>query len=352
MALFEVKDVDRRIYEQELKDFLPDKIFDVHTHVYLAALKDPQPPMPDGKPRTVRWPGMVAKEDSIEDLQETYRLMFPDKKCEALMFTSGGASAANNRYVAEASKKTGFPALYYAHPEESADEIEQRIREGHFLGLKGYLSFAPKYIPGDEVRIFDFFPHHQLERLNEMGGILMLHIPRSGRLKDRVNLAQMIEIYKKYPNIKMIIAHIGRAYTNGDVADAFEVLREAPGMIFDFSANCNEYAITKCLEFGGPKQLLFGSDLPILRMRTRRITENGTYINLVPKGLYGDVSIDPHMRELEGIEADALTFFLYEELLAFKRACQTLGLTKQDVEDVIYNNAKSIVTAAEHSIYG
>ena len=68
MALFNVTPNDRRVYEEELKDFLPDKIFDVHTHVYLAALKDPQPPTPDGKPRTVRWPGMVAKEDSIEDL--------------------------------------------------------------------------------------------------------------------------------------------------------------------------------------------------------------------------------------------------------------------------------------------
>ena len=302
--------------------------------------------------RAVKWPGKVAKENSIEDLEESFRLMFPDKECKALIFTSKMASRANNDYCAEASRKTGWPALYYSHPEESADEIEKRIREGHFLGLKGYLNLAPAYLPEAEIRIFDFFPKHQLERLNEMGGMMMLHIPRNGRLKDPVNLAQMIEIYHEYPNIRMIIAHIGRAYTPADIGNAFEVLKEAPNMVFDFTANCSEFAITECMKFTGPKRLMFGSDLPILRMRTHRITENNTYINLVPKGLYGDVSDDRHMREVEGEEAEKITFFMYEELLAFKRACTKLGMTKQDVEDMMYNNAQEMVDAAEHSIYG
>ena len=40
MALFEVKDLDKKIYVEELKDFLPDKILDVHTHVWLKEMKD------------------------------------------------------------------------------------------------------------------------------------------------------------------------------------------------------------------------------------------------------------------------------------------------------------------------
>ena len=31
MSLFEVKPYDREVYEKELKDFLPQKILDVHT---------------------------------------------------------------------------------------------------------------------------------------------------------------------------------------------------------------------------------------------------------------------------------------------------------------------------------
>ena len=43
MALFEVKDIDRKIYETELRDFLPEKMIDIHTHVWLSSLRPPKP---------------------------------------------------------------------------------------------------------------------------------------------------------------------------------------------------------------------------------------------------------------------------------------------------------------------
>ena len=106
------------------------------------------------------------------------------------------------------------------------------------------------------------------------------------------------------------------------------------------------------MRFTGPKRLMFGSDLPILRMRTHRITEGGNYVNLIPPGLYGDVSGDKHMREVSPEEGEKITFFMYEELLAFKRVCEKLGCTKQDVEDIMYNNAAKMVADAEKDIYG
>jgi len=163
MALFKVTDYDKYIWDTELKDWLPKNIIDVHTHVWLDSLravpkakliKDPKAHF------TVSWPSMVALDNSIEDLQETYELMFPGKKVKALMFTSGGGSVENNHYVSESSKKSGYPALYYSHPEESADDIYRKVLAGGFLGLKSYLDLAPKYIPDDEIRILDFFPAH------------------------------------------------------------------------------------------------------------------------------------------------------------------------------------------------
>ena len=104
--------------------------------------------------------------------------------------------------------------------------------------------------------------------------------------------------------------------------------------------------LAQALEAVGPKRLLFGSDLPILRMRTRRICEKGVYVNLVPRGLYGDVSGDKNMREIEGPEAEKLTFFMYEELLAFRRAAERAGLTRADLQDVFHDNAERILRAA------
>ena len=297
-------------------------------------------------------PSLVAADDSIEDLQETYRLMLPGKDVTALMFSNSGRSQQANDYVADASRRSGFPALYFSAPEESPEEVERQIREGGFLGIKGYLSLSPKYIPEAEIRIFDFFPKAQLKKMDEMGAIVMLHIPRNGRLKDPVNLAQIMEIKQEFPNIRLIIAHIGRAYTKEDVGNAFETLDQAPDLMYDFCANCCEYAITEVIRHAGVKHVMYGTDMPILRMRTRRIEENGTYINLVPPGLYGDPKQDKHLREVSAEEAEKITFFLYEELLAFKRAAKTLGLSRQDIEDIMYNNAHDLIEGARKSIYG
>lgn len=351
MALFEVTANDKRIYEEELRDFLPEKILDVHTHVWLDELRDDKT-AGDETDRAVLWPSLVANDNSLEDLQETYRLMLPGKDVKALMFTGGGASDANNEYVAQCTKASGWPALYYSSPDQTADEVEAKLREGGFLGLKSYLNKSPKYLPEAEVRILDFFPKHQLKRMEELGGIVMLHIPRPKRLKDPVNLAQLQEIMAEFPKLKLILAHVGRAYTQQDIGDAFEILDTIPNLLYDFSANCCEYAITEVLRHAGTKRVMYGTDMPILRMRTHRIEENGTYINLVPPGLYGDPKQDPHLREVSAEEAEKITFFLYEELLAFKRACKTLGLSRQDVEDVMYNNAAELVESARDSIYG
>ena len=351
MALFTVTENDRRVYENELRDFLPDRITDVHAHVWLNSNID-EPKDEQQEQRTVAWPKLIAPDNSVEDLQETYRLLFPGKRVRPLLFTSAGGWDKNNAYVAESARKTGYSALYYCQPTQSADEIEQRIREGGFVGIKSYLDLAPAYIPEKEIRIFDFFPKNQLERMDQLGAIVMLHIPRSGRLQDPVNLAQIAEIKEEFPNIRLIIAHIGRAYVRKDIGNAFETLDRYPDLMYDFTANCCDYAIEQVVRHAGPKHLMFGLDMPILRMRTHRIEENDTYINLVPPGLYGDPSQDPHLREVSPEEAEKITFFAYEELLAFKRVSEKLGLRREDVEDILCNNAENLIRGAQESIYG
>ena len=39
MGLFEVREIDKRIYENELFGFLPDEIIDIHTHVINNTLR-------------------------------------------------------------------------------------------------------------------------------------------------------------------------------------------------------------------------------------------------------------------------------------------------------------------------
>lgn len=339
----EINDVDRRVYDEKIRDFLPEKMIDIHTHVWLDRLKKNVK-----RDRVVTWPSLVAKENPIEDHLECYRLLFPGKTVTPMIFTGlVNAESADglNDYASQCAKEHDLPALLFAIPEWSAEYVERRVREGGFLGIKVYLNLAPAYLPRQEIRIFDFLPPHQLELIHEKRWIVMLHIPRDARLRDPVNLAQILEIERKYPGVRLILAHVGRAYCNEDVGNAFEVLKETERLAVDFSANTNAWVFEQLIRALGPKRVLFGSDLPILRMRMRRICEKGTYINLVPKGLYGDVSADPNMREVAAEEADRLTLFMYEEILAFRQAAENAGLSKSDLEDVFYNNSSALIEA-------
>ena len=341
--LFEVKDVDRRVYAESLRDFLPERIIDVHTHVWKA---EHQKIGPDAFSRVVSWPSRVANDNPVEDLVEGYLLLFPGKTVVPLMFSSvydAESMPAMNAYVSECAARMKFPALIYAHPTWSGPDLEKGIKAGRFLGAKVYLNLSPSYLPQKEIRIFDFLPPHQLDVLNRNGWVAMLHIPRDGRLRDPVNLAQMLEIERNWPRVRLIIAHMGRAYCDEDMGDAFKVLSVTKNMVFDFSANTNDHVFEAALRAFGPGRCLFGSDMPITWMRMRRICEGGRYVNLVPRGKYGDVSGDRNMREVGGPEAERLTTFMYEELLAIKRACARAGADRRGVEAIFRTNAERVL---------
>ena len=128
MALFEVTAYDKKVWEEELKDFLPEKFIDCHTHVWLMK-HDPNKTLRSG---TQNWPGLVAKENSIEDLLETNRLLFPDNKVVSVLYGDCAVSIdrkAVNSYVAEKAIDNGFPALYLCHPNTDPEELERIILE-------------------------------------------------------------------------------------------------------------------------------------------------------------------------------------------------------------------------------
>ena len=339
---FSINDYDKIFYKTRIMNFIPDRIIDIHTHIWLNKFITEKH---TESSRVVQWPSLVAKENSIEDLIKTYKIIFPDKEVTPLVFSNVVSEKDLNNmnsYVKQSAKKYGFHSLIFVSPKWDADKLESEIINGNHLGIKVYLTLAPSYIPKNEIRIFDFLPHHQLDILNRHHWIVILHIPRDERLKNNVNLAQLLEIDKYYPNIKLIVAHVGRAYCNEDIGNAFEVLSETKNIMFDFSANTNSYVFTKLIKTFGPNRILFGSDLPITRMRMKRITEHGKYINLVPKGLYGDVTKDKNMREVSGKEAEKFTLFIYEQINAFRIAAEQTHLSETEIENIFYNNAVNI----------
>ncbi|MBP3634656.1 MAG: amidohydrolase family protein [Oscillospiraceae bacterium] len=344
MALLDVKPYDKWYYETVLKPFLPQKFIDCHAHVWLNAFHN-EGSMREG---SQLWPRMVASENSVEDLNETNRLLFPDNQVISTLYSDAIVTIdreKSNEYVAQKAKENGFPALYLSHPGQSVEELERKVlAHPEFKGLKVYLQFAPAYIPADEIRIYDFLPHEHLALANKHKWVVQLHIARPKRLADPVNYYQLLEIEQQYPDLQLLVAHLGRAYANEDLGDALDFLKHTEKMVWDFTANTNDYVMEKVLEYFGSERFIYGTDFPIFRMKARRTVENGFYINEVPEGEFPKSAIasDSHMREIPFPEAEKITFFIYEQINACRMACERLGLGKQDVEKIFWSNSARI----------
>lgn len=344
MALLDVKPYDKQYYETVLKPFLPQTFIDCHAHVWLKEFHRQE----EARDGSQLWPRMVAEDNSIEDLNETNRLLFPDNKVISVLYSDAMSTidlSRSNPYVAQSAVANGFPALYLSHPKQSAEELEEiMLANPVYKGLKVYLQFAPSYIPADEIRIYDFLPHEHLALANKHRWVVQLHIARPKRLADPVNYIQLLEIEQKYPDLQLLVAHLGRAYANEDLGDALEYLKHTEKTVWDFTANTNDYVMEKVLEYFGSSRFIYGTDFPIFRMKARRTVENGFYINEVPKGMFPRSAIesDKHMREIDFPEAEKITFFIYEEINACRMACERLGLGKADVEKIFYANSARI----------
>ncbi len=346
MALLDVKPYDKQYYEENLKPFLPEKFIDCHTHVFLNEHHISGRSLRSG---SQSWPSLIMKNgNSIESLLETNRLLFPDNRVFSVLYSDCASTVdrkANNAYIADAAAKNGFSALYLCHPSDSPEDLERNVLANPiFKGIKVYLQFAPNYIPADEIRIYDFLTKEHLAVCDKHGWVVQLHIARPKRLADPVNYVQLLEIEQNYPNLQLIVAHLGRAYANEDVGDALDYLKNTEKTVWDFTANTNDWVMEKVLERFGPERFIYGSDFPIFRMKARRTVENGVYINEVPQGefSYDSIKNDSHMREIAYPEADKITFFIYEEINACRKACERLGLTKSDVEKIFWSNSARI----------
>ena len=78
----ELTDYDKKIYQEELADFLPDKIIDAHTHVWLPGMKRSKPK------GSAAWTAKVAPDMTYEDLVQTQTDLYPGKSVTSVIMGS------------------------------------------------------------------------------------------------------------------------------------------------------------------------------------------------------------------------------------------------------------------------
>jgi uncharacterized protein len=329
------KQLDQQVYNDQIAPWLPETVIDCHVHVGLAEHCGPFSP----ERRKANWALEVGIEQSWDDLRDTYGALFPDRAVSPLAF--GGVFQEthverNNDYILSgvADAKNSSWGLMVTRPEWDAQVVRDGLSAG-FVGIKPYPDLALPSLA--EPSIYDFLPKSHLAILDEAAGVLMLHLPRAGRLADPDNIRELLEISNDYPRIKMIVAHIGRSFCLPTAKIGLPHFVESTRIRFDTSANLNSDVFRFALDTLGPDRILFGSDLPITLMRGVREHVGDKYIN------YTDAPYSWNRdRKLPEEEAN-YTYFLYEELRALVTVVEKGGFGKEAMKKIMYSNAARIL---------
>ncbi|MCF6286354.1 MAG: amidohydrolase [Candidatus Hydrogenedentes bacterium] len=338
-------DVDRAFWAEHLEDWVPRKIIDGHVHSA----------EPRFKIETITeemkqdyWVNELSHGEDAPSLEESYGTVYPNREVSCVAFTVPNLSweiEGANEFLMEDAAKRGWHTLAVVRPTWRAEQIAWWLDHPGCIGVKPYYALMgydattrDRYI---EASIFDFLPHHQLEVLNDRGGWVTLHVPKAGRLAHPDNIREVQEIRKRYPDIKLVIAHFGRSYTLPHAQEGLGPLADDPGLYFDNSAVLNPEVHRYALEHIGPDRIVYGTDNPIFYMRGRRQWAGRTYTNRTSHDFYFNKE-----RESKEIEA-GYTLYMYEALRAFKDACTELGVGAEDVEKMFYGNAARLIAGSE-----
>ena len=336
-ALLHLNDVDRRIWEEELAEFVPQRVFDVHTHVYRWAFNlDPQKETGAYKSllgdlyADASWEMVEAVDSALMPGREVHRLSFP------FPFQHPCDFAASNEFVAaQAAKDRQSAALMLVHPGMSADEIERDIDKHGFLGLKPYRFYSST---GDavECRLTDFLPEHQIALADRRGLILMMHLAKRDAIADRENLEDLTRLCEKYPAARWILAHCARSYSSWAIEKAAGTLRGLANVWYDTSSVCESDAMDALYTAVGTDRVMYGSDdIPVGVLRGKYISFGFAWAFLSEKN---------HALNLSHCE-ERMTFTRYEQLRAMCRAAKRLGMTRGQTEALFCGTAANLVAA-------
>ena len=326
-------DIDRKVYEQELQEWLPARIFDAHVHLFAPSCLLPGDQF---APKNCyhRFGGTF---DLTQCLAWTEALL-PDQEFHLNSFGHPGRESdlgASAAYTGSVSDNQRFFGMVLLSPKDSAESVIRRMETHRLIGYKPYLSFVDGK-PTGEITIDDMLPAPLMEVADQRSLAVTLHIPRAERLADPVNQAQMVELCRRWPNAKIIIAHIGRAYYMSNVIGFLDGLADCPNAYLDTAMVNHEGVLEYAFRHFPSDRILFGSDAPVAFLRGKSVEINNQYAYLMGE----DYQIGAWIYDDRG--AVAFTYFFYEQLRGIKRAAALAGWGRDQIEGLMFSNAHNV----------
>lgn len=328
--------IDYDYYQREIAPCLPPVVLDFHTHTWLADNWKERPWDTD------KAGGRYMVTDAFyppEQLLADGRVCFPDRRYEAVCFGNPTPAAdweKDTAYVAAAARKhRGLWPLLLGGPDLgiSRERYERALDAGGFLGFKVFLNWY-----GDaygNTRVEEMVGPVERELANERRLVLLLHVPRRGRLADPEIQAGVRWLAAECPQAKIVLAHCGRCYLPAEMKAAIGCLRGLDNVWMDTAMVMDPLVIQIALNEIGPARLLFGADFPVAAMRGRRVRVHDHWVDVVLPGY------PPSAYRVtgEGFQAGPMA---WEIVLAIRWACELCGIDEAGRHGIFYGNGKGL----------
>ena len=158
--LIDYDDYDRKIYENELKDFLPKKIFDAHVHLFDTTCISASYEFPSKscfqkfgcKFMNENWQAYMEKLLPEHDI---YMNSFGHPEL--------GFNLTNSAiYTGKISDNERSFGMALVSPKDQIEEIKKRMLDNQLVGYKPYLNFVD-WKDKNAVTISDMLPAEQME---------------------------------------------------------------------------------------------------------------------------------------------------------------------------------------------
>ncbi len=329
---------DLPFYRAQVAPALPGAVLDFHTHVWMA---DQWKTRPTENAAAGGKYMVVDEAYSLDMLAADGARMFPDRPYHAVCFGSPSPAADTAKTNAYAARATGYAGLYpllvAGRGMLPRAELATALRAGGFFGYKVFLNWH-----GDDygnLAVEDLIGPDEMALADELGLVVLLHVPRSGRLADPEIQRGVIDYARRYPNTRIVLAHCGRCYLPDEMQAAVGCLRGLENVYLDTAMVMDPTVLEIALAEIGPRRLLFATDLPIAGMRGRRVYVQDHWVDLVLDGY-------PPSAYRVGTDNMRATFMVYEIILAIRRAAERIGLTATELAGIYWDNGMALLERA------
>ena len=176
----------------------------------------------------------------------------------------------DNLHIIELSKKHNFiHGLFWIQKNRVKEDLNILHKElkNSLIGVKFHGAF-------EKIPVTDEVYAPIMELLNDKNSIILIHCGRfkDGHFDSVTSYKHAIALAKKYPKIKVLLAHMG----GNDTSIVKKAVIEAvslPNVFFETSGISTPYRVEYAVDALGPRRIIFGSDYPWCSFR-------GNYYNI------------------------------------------------------------------------